>query len=98
MTSGPFHLIGRIPITSLKPEVDGGLYPAKAYLGEVITFGATVFREGHDAVGAELILTSPTGKSKTQTLTESFGGSDFFEARVQIDEIGMWSFQVQSKI
>ena len=96
MTSGPSNLIGRIPITSLKPEVDGGLYPAKAYLGEVITFGATVFREGHDAVGAELILTSPKGKSKTQTLTESFGGSDFFEAQVQIDEVGMWSFQVQS--
>lgn len=96
MTIDPVKLIGRIPITSLKPEVDGGLYPAKAYHGEVIVFGATIFREGHDAVGSELILTSPTGKRTIQRLQESFGGSDFFETQVQIDETGMWNFQVRS--
>ena len=96
MTTGPEMLIGRIPITSLKPEVDGGLYPAKAYLGEVIVFGATVFREGHDCVGAELILTSPTAKITTHRLNESFGGSDFFDSQVQLDETGMWTFQVRS--
>jgi starch synthase (maltosyl-transferring) len=96
MTNGPEKLIGRIPITSLRPEVDGGIYPAKAYLGEVIPFGATVFREGHDIVGAELLLTSPTGITKTKRLSESFGGSDFFETQVQIDLIGLWSFQIRS--
>ena len=96
MTKAPEKLIGRIPITSLKPEVDGGIYPAKAFLGEVIPFGATVFREGHDAVGAELNLTSPTGKVITKRLTESFGGSDFFDTQVQINEIGLWRFQVAS--
>jgi starch synthase (maltosyl-transferring) len=94
MTKGPVTSIGRIPITSLKPEVDGGLYPAKAFLGEVIPFAATVFREGHDAVGAELVLSSPSGKSVQKRLTETFPGSDFFETRVLIDEIGTWSFSV----
>jgi starch synthase (maltosyl-transferring) len=95
MTKGPANAIGRIPIASLKPEVDGGLYPAKAYLGEVIPFGATVFREGHDAVGAELIMVSPSGKQVNKALKETFSGSDFFETRVLIDEIGTWSFQVR---
>ena len=94
MTKGPANAIGRIPIASVKPEVDGGLFPAKAYLGEVIPFGATVFREGHDAVGAELILVSPSGKINRKRLEENFPGSDFFETRVQIDEIGTWSYQV----
>ena len=94
MTKGPVNAIGRIPIASLKPEVDGGLFPAKAYLGEVIPFGATVFREGHDAVGAELVLSSPSGKKIQKRLTETFPGSDYFETRVLIDEIGTWSFQV----
>ena len=96
MTQGKDKLIGRIPITSLKPEVDGGIYPAKAFLGEVIPFGATVFREGHDSVGAELLLTSPSGIVSAKRLRESFGGSDFFETRVQVDEVGTWIFQVRS--
>lgn len=94
MTKGQANAIGRIPIASLKPEVDGGRYPAKAYLGEVIPFGATVFREGHDVVGAELILQSPTGKKTIRRLRESFPGSDFFETQFLIDEIGTWSYQI----
>ncbi|MFY9303962.1 MAG: maltotransferase domain-containing protein [Rhodoluna sp.] len=94
MTKGLPNAIGRIRIADLKPEVDGGLFPAKAYQGEVIPFGATVFREGHDAVGAELILVSPSGKTTKKRLEENFSGSDFFETRVQIDEIGTWSYQV----
>jgi len=94
MTKGKSIAIGRIPIASLKPEVDGGSYPAKAYLGEVIAFGATVFREGHDAVGAELVLKSPSGKTFQKRLAETFSGSDFFETRVLIDETGSWSFHI----
>ena len=94
MTTGPTSTIGRIPIVSLRPEVDGGLFPAKAYLGEVIPFGATVFREGHDAVGADLILNSPSGKTIKKRLIETFQGSDFFETRVAINEMGTWSYRI----
>lgn len=94
MTKGPINSIGRIPISSLKPEVDGGLFPAKAYLGEVIPFGATVFREGHEVVGAELILQAPSGKKETKRLRESFSGSDYFETLVLIDEVGTWNYQI----
>ncbi len=94
MTTGPTSTIGRIPIVSLRPEVDGGLFPAKAYLGEVIPFGAAVFREGHDAVGADLILNSPSGKTIKKRLIETFQGSDFFETRVAINEMGTWSYRI----
>ena len=57
-------VIGRIPISKVWPEVDGGAFPAKAFEGEVITFGATSFREGHDLIGVELLITSPKGKSQ----------------------------------
>ncbi|MEY4499188.1 MAG: hypothetical protein RL319_176, partial [Actinomycetota bacterium] len=42
--------------------MDGGRWPAKAFQGEVLPFSAVVFREGHDALGVELVLTSPTEK------------------------------------
>ncbi len=94
MTQAIPSVLGRIPISSLKPEVDGGLFPAKAYLGEVIPFGATVFREGHDKVGADLIVSSPTGKIISKRLVETFPGSDFFEARLLINEVGTWRYEV----
>src|ERR1700712_2622536 len=60
--------IGRIPIVDVFPQVSGGRWPAKAYAGEVIPFGATVFREGHDAVGARVELVDPAGVSSSYGL------------------------------
>ena len=94
MTKASAKTIGRIPIVSIKPDVDCGAFPAKAFLGEVLGFGATVFREGHDGVGAELVLTSPSGKIVHKPLVETFGGSDFFETRIQLEEIGVWTYQI----
>ena len=55
-------MIGRIPITDVEPVVSCGRYPAKAVVGEEFTIAATVFREGHDAVAANVVLTDPTGR------------------------------------
>ena len=55
---------GRIPVTGVQPVVEGGVYPAKAVVGELVPIRATVFREGHDAVNASVILTSPGGAER----------------------------------
>ena len=44
---------GRIPIRDVAPLEDGGRWPAKAVVGEAFAVTATIFREGHDAVGCE---------------------------------------------
>src|SRR6185312_10544233 len=38
------------------PVVSGGRFPAKAVVGEVVPVRATVWREGHDAVAATLVV------------------------------------------
>ena len=38
--------IGRLPILNVTPVVEGGRWPAKAIVGEVMPFSAAVFREG----------------------------------------------------
>ena len=58
--TGPFGF-GRIPVAKVWPVIEGGAYPAKAVVGELIPIRAKVFREGHDAVNASVILTSPEG-------------------------------------
>jgi starch synthase (maltosyl-transferring) len=47
---------GRIEIDDVQPVVSGGRFPAKAVVGEVVPVCATVWREGHDAVAATLVL------------------------------------------
>ena len=39
-----------------QPVVSGGRFPAKAVVGEVVPVQATVWREGHDAVAATLVV------------------------------------------
>jgi starch synthase (maltosyl-transferring) len=47
---------GRIAIDDVAPALSGGRFPAKAVVGEVVPVRATVWREGHDAVSATLVV------------------------------------------
>src|SRR5258707_14517813 len=47
---------GRIAIDDVRPVVSSGRYPAKAVVGEIVPVSATVWREGHDAVAATLVV------------------------------------------
>ena len=47
---------GRIAIDDVAPVVSGGTYPAKAVVGEIVPVCATVWREGHEAVAATLVV------------------------------------------
>ena len=46
------------------PVVDLGRQPAKATVGEPFPVRATVFREGHDQLAAEVVLTAPDGTKR----------------------------------
>ncbi|WP_319458161.1 MULTISPECIES: alpha-1,4-glucan--maltose-1-phosphate maltosyltransferase [unclassified Mycobacterium] len=49
-------MAGRIEIDDVAPVVSNGRYPAKAVVGEVMPIKAAVWREGHDAVAATLVV------------------------------------------
>ena len=88
--------IGRLPISNVQPVVDGGVFAAKAFEGEVIPFSATVFREGHDSLGAELLLTSPAGKTEVIRMHAGAPGSDRWHAKAQVKELGTYTFQIRA--
>ena len=52
-------MAGRIEIDDVAPVVSGRRFPAKAVTGEVVPVSATVWREGHDAVAATLVVRYP---------------------------------------
>ena len=88
--------MGRLPILGITPTVEAGRWPAKAIVGEVIPFSAVVFREGHDALGVELLLTSPTGTQTTHRMTAGAPGSDRWHTAVQLGEQGAYRFQIRA--
>lgn len=87
-------LTGRIPIEDPTPRVPGGRFPAKAVVGEVVPFEATVFREGHDALGVRLALTDPDGRERIHPMHIVAQGTDRFRALVQPDTTGIWTWQI----
>jgi len=95
---------GRIPVVDVQPTVDCGRFPAKAVVGETFTVSATVFREGHDAVAAAVVLApvEARGARKPRTppplvrmrLVEP--GFDRWAADVTPDAEGDWTFHVEA--
>ncbi|MFE6286396.1 maltotransferase domain-containing protein, partial [Streptomyces sp. NPDC057877] len=89
--------IGRIPVRDVHPAVDGGRRPAKAVAGETFQVTATVFREGHDAVAANVVLRDPEGRPGPWTpMRELAPGSDRWGAEVTPHSVGRWTFAVEA--
>ncbi|HWS50083.1 MAG TPA: maltotransferase domain-containing protein [Microbacterium sp.] len=85
----------RLPLVGPTPDVPGG-FSAKAFAGEVVPFGITAFREGHDIIGVHLRLTSPSGEESLHRLTALNDGTDRWRADVALDERGLWAFRFEA--
>ncbi|GAA2848613.1 alpha-1,4-glucan--maltose-1-phosphate maltosyltransferase [Streptosporangium fragile] len=90
-------MIGRIPILDIHPTVECGRYPAKAAAGETFEISATVFREGHDAVAAGVVLTGPDGvRGPLLPMSELAPGTDRWGVEVTLPTEGEWTFRVEA--
>src|SRR5215218_6416139 len=88
--------IDRIPVHKVSPVIEGGAYPAKAVVGESIPIRATVFREGHDAVNASVVLTDPNGNERLEPMHRTTPqGFDWWTASVVLESEGLWRFRVE---
>ncbi|MFC1430170.1 alpha-1,4-glucan--maltose-1-phosphate maltosyltransferase [Streptacidiphilus sp. N1-3] len=95
--------LGRIVITDCRPEVEGGARPARAVPGECFEVSATVFKEGHDVLAAEVVLVGPgpghglrAVREQRFRMTERVRGTDRFGAEVRADLEGEWQYRVEA--
>ncbi|WP_308222223.1 MULTISPECIES: alpha-1,4-glucan--maltose-1-phosphate maltosyltransferase [Kocuria] len=87
---------GRIPVVDVSPAVEDGRFPAKAVPGQSIRVGATVFREGHDALGVTAVLYDPQGaEAERVPMRLLVPGTDRYEAWLTPSAEGAWSFAVE---
>jgi starch synthase (maltosyl-transferring) len=90
-------MVGRIPVLDVTPVVEHGRYPAKAVVGEVFPVTALVFREGHDQLGADVVLTGPDGARRPPVRMRETGTEvSRMVANVAADAEGAWTFTIES--
>ena len=88
----------RLGISDVAPVVSCGSFSARAVVGEHLPITATVFREGHDAVAANVVWTPPDGgrvarssawRSSRRSPTAGWRPSS-------PDREGRWTFRVEA--
>jgi starch synthase (maltosyl-transferring) len=90
-------VIGRIPVLDVQPVLPPDSVPARAVTGETFQVTATIFREGHEMLGAAVVLTDPAGaQSALQRMRELAPGTDRYGAEVTPDSEGLWRFRVEA--
>ncbi|RJQ69964.1 alpha-1,4-glucan--maltose-1-phosphate maltosyltransferase [Pseudonocardiaceae bacterium YIM PH 21723] len=91
---------GRLGIDDISPKVSCGRYSAKGVIGEHLPIGATVWREGHDAVAATVVWRGPDdrgpGAGRSTRLVPHGTGKDRWIAHIVPDRDGEWTFRVDA--
>ncbi|MEH1101430.1 alpha-1,4-glucan--maltose-1-phosphate maltosyltransferase [Micromonospora sp. CPCC 205561] len=90
-------MTGRFPIEDVSPVVSCGRYPAKAVLDEPVPVSARAYREGHDALGCNVVWLGPDGRARPFTrMRPGEPGQDRWHAVIRPDAVGEWVFAVEA--
>jgi starch synthase (maltosyl-transferring) len=83
----------RIQIQRVEPQLDSGRYPVKATEGDEIAVTATIFRDGHEVLGAAVRYRSPGARRWQEASMEPLG-NDRWRGTFVVDQLGRWTFTV----
>ena len=85
----------RIVIEATEPVIDLGVFASKAVVGQAVRVSTTVFADGHDQLGAEL-LWRPVATTHWQRCTLEPLGNDRWQATFTPTSIGLHLFAIES--
>jgi starch synthase (maltosyl-transferring) len=94
MTELPSDGRRRVVIESVTPHVDGGRFPVKRVVGDVVTVEADVFGDGHDEVRARLAWAPPGEDWQWQEADMEPLGNDRWRASFEVDSVGRWLYSI----
>ena len=87
-------------IENVRPQVDCGRYRPKAVVGDEVTVGADLFRDGPDLLQAVVRYRAVGGRGakagRWREVPMVHLGNDAWEASFTPDRIGRWSFTIQA--
>ena len=92
-------MISRIAISDISPAVyfGGEFLPVKAVAGETIQVSATAVIEGHEKLGAQVVLHDSKGKVVSRVdMKETWPGTNRYEGSITIPAQGDYFFVVEA--
>lgn len=84
----------RVVIEDVKPEINGGRFPAKRVVGERIIVEADIFADGHDAVSAVLLYRKENQSRWTETTIKPLI-NDRWRGTFEVTETGNYRYTLQ---
>jgi starch synthase (maltosyl-transferring) len=86
----------QVVIEDVTPKLDGGRYPIKRVIGNVIEVSADIFKDGHDLIAARLIYRRPgEASSHYAPFTYRFD-PDRWVGSFKADQIGLWHYDIEA--
>jgi starch synthase (maltosyl-transferring) len=85
----------RVVIESVKPSVDGGRFPAKRVVGDMVRVEADIFTDGHDSIGATLLSRHVDSDSWLERPLKPDVNDRWF-GEFQVTDLGRYRFTVEA--
>jgi starch synthase (maltosyl-transferring) len=83
----------RVVIESVSPQVDGGRFPAKSALGDVVEVRARIFTDGHDAASA-ILQYKPASSRTWKEAGMEFVDDDRWRGEFTPTDLGKWHYRI----
>jgi starch synthase (maltosyl-transferring) len=85
----------RIHIEDVYPELDGGRYPVKRFVGDLFEVWADLFRDGHDKLRAIVLYRHQNDRDWRET-PFVFYDNDRWVGRLRLDAVGLWRYTIEA--
>jgi len=88
--------VEHIIIERVTPQVDGGRYPAKRIIGDMVSVGADLIKDGHDVLAARTLYKGPGYTDWCRAPLQFDFDSDRWYSEFCVDRLGKWSFTIEA--
>ena len=85
----------RIAIENIEPRVEGGRFPAKRVVGDLVSVQADIFADGHDRIEAALLYRA-VDDDAWRGAPLALDGNDRWVGAFRLDRIGRFEFCVEA--
>ncbi len=89
--------VHRVVIEGVTPQVEGGRFPIKRIVGDVVVVEADLFADGHDPVAGVLLIRHEQDREWKELSLESVG-NDRWRGQFTVDRVGTYRYTLEGWI
>ena len=83
----------RVVVENVAPSIEGGRFPIKRIVGDMVEVRADCFADGHDVVACA-VLWRRAGEPQWRNTAMQALGNDRWQATFRVDAVGAWQYTV----